>query len=213
MEKVRKGKGIPEKYVDHIREHGIPEWFIESCNKIQYMFPKAHAAAYVTMALRIAWFKVYKPHQYYATYFTVRADEFEVGVANMTVDQIRQALKELHELPSLSAKEKAKVIMLEMVLEMKMRKIEFCNIDIYKSEAMNFTVTEDNFIRPPLNAVPGLGETAAISIVDARKEEPFKSQDDLLLRTKLSSTLLQSLDAAGCLKDLPKSQQISLFDF
>ncbi len=212
MEKVRKGKGIPEKYVEHIREHGIPEWFIESCNKIQYMFPKAHAAAYVTMALRIAWFKVYKPHQYYATYFTVRADDFEVGIANMTVDEIRKALKELHDQPSLTAKDKGKIVMLEMVLEMKMRKIEFCNIDIYKSEAMNFTVTEDNFIRPPLNAVPGLGETAAYSIVDARKEEPFKSQDDLLLRTKLSSTLMQSLETCGCLKDLPKSQQISLFD-
>ncbi len=212
MEKVRKGKGIPEKYEEHIREHGIPEWFIESCNKIQYMFPKAHAAAYVTMALRIAWFKVYKPHQYYATYFTVRADDFEVGIANMTVDEIRKALKELHELPTLSAKEKAKVIMLEMVLEMKMRKIEFCNIDIYKSEAMNFTVTEDNFIRPPLNAVPGLGETAAISIVEARNEEPFKSQDDLLLRTKLSSTLLSALEEAGCLTNLAKHQQISLFD-
>ncbi len=212
MEKVRKGKGIPEKYEEHIREHGIPEWFIESCNKIQYMFPKAHAAAYVTMALRIAWFKVYKPHQYYATYFTVRADDFEVGIANMTVNEIRVALKELHDQPSLTAKDKGKIVMLEMVLEMKMRKIEFCGIDIYRSEAMNFTVTEDNFIRPPLNAVPGLGETAAISIVDARKEEAFKSQDDLLLRTKLSSTLLQSLESCGCLRDMPKSQQISLFD-
>jgi len=213
MEKVRKGKGIPEKYIEHIRQHGIPEWFIESCNKIKYMFPKAHAAAYVTMALRIAWFKVYKPHQYYATYFTVRADDFEISIARMTASQIRQALKSLHEQPSLTAKDKAKIVMLEMVLEMKMRKIEFCNIDIYASEAMNFTVTEDNLIRPPLNAVPGLGETAAESIVQARKEEPFKSQDDLLLRTKLSSTLMQSLDECGCLKDLPKSQQISLFDF
>lgn len=212
MEKVRKGKGIPEKYIEHIREHGIPEWFIESCNKIKYMFPKAHAAAYVTMALRIAWFKVYKPHQYYATYFTVRADDFDTGIARMTVEQIREELKALHQLPSLTAKEKARIVMLEMVLEMKMRKIEFCNIDIYASEAMNFTVTKDNLIRPPLNAVPGLGETAAESIVEARKIEPFKSQDDLLLRTKLSSTLMQSLEECGCLKDLPKSQQISLFD-
>lgn len=212
MEKVRKGKGIPEKYIEHIREHGIPEWFIESCNKIKYMFPKAHAAAYVTMALRIAWFKVYKPHQYYATYFTVRADDFEISIARMTVDEIRKTLKDLHNLPSLTAKEKAKIVMLEMVLEMKMRKIEFCNIDIYASEAVNFTVTEDNLIRPPLNAVPGLGITAAESIVAARKEEPFKSQDDLLLRTKLSSTLMQSLDECGCLTNMPKSQQISLFD-
>lgn len=212
MEKVRKGKGIPEKYLDHIREHGIPEWFIDSCNKIKYMFPKAHAAAYVTMALRIAWFKVYKPHQYYATYFTVRADDFEIGIAQMTVDQIKDALKELHALPSLTAKEKGKIIMLEMVLEMKMRNIEFSNIDIYKSKALDFTVTEDNFIRPPLNAVPKLGETAAKSIVEAREIEPFKSQDDLLARTKLSSTLMQFLEECGCLKDLPKSQQISLFD-
>ena len=212
MEKVRKGKGIPEKYIEHIREHGIPEWFIDSCNKIKYMFPKAHAAAYVTMALRSAWFKVYKPHQYYATYFTVRADDFEIGIAQMTVDEINAALKELHALPTLTAKEKGKIIMLEMVLEMKMRKIEFCNIDIYKSKALDFTVTEDNFIRPPLNAVPKLGETAAKSIVEAREIEPFKSQDDLLSRTKLSSTLMQFLEECGCLKDLPKSQQISLFD-
>ncbi len=212
MEKVRKGKGIPEKYIEHIREHGIPDWFIDSCNKIKYMFPKAHAAAYVTMALRIAWFKVYKPHQYYATYFTVRADDFEISIARMTPNEIRQALKELHALPSLTAKDKAKIVMLEMVLEMKMRKIEFCNIDIYASEALNFTVTEDNLIRPPLNAVPGLGETAAESIVSAREQEPFNSQDDLLQRTKLSSTLMQALADCGCLKDLPKSQQITLFD-
>ena len=212
MEKVRKGKGIPEKYVEHIREHNIPEWFIDSCNKIKYMFPKAHAAAYVTTALRIAWFKVYKPHQYYATYFTVRADDFEVGIANMSVAEIRKELKSLHELPTLTAKEKGRIVMLEMVLEMKMRKIEFTNIDIYASEALAFTITDDNYIRPPLNAVPGLGENAAYSIVEARKIEPFKSQDDLLLRTKLSGTLLQALEQCGCLKDMPKSQQISLFD-
>ncbi len=213
MEKVRKGKGIPEKYLEHIREHNIPEWFIDSCNKIKYMFPKAHAAAYVTMALRIAWFKVYKPHQYYATYFTVRADDFEVEIASKSASEIRKMLANYNSQASLTPREKGIVVMLEMVLEMKMRGIDFTNIDIYKSKAMDFTITEDNLIRPPLNAVPGLGETAAISIVEAREVEPFKSQDDLLLRTKLSSTLLHSLEACGCLKTLPKSQQISLFDF
>lgn len=213
MEKVRKGKGIPEKYLDEIREHEVPEWFIESCNKIKYMFPKAHAAAYVMMALRIAWFKVYKPHQYYATYFTVRADDFEIGIARKTVKEIREDIKNMHEQPSLNPREKGILVMLEMVLEMKCRGINFADIDIYSSEAMNFTVTEDNLIRPPLNAVPGLGENAALSIVEARNEETFKSQDDLLARTKLSTTLLSALDECGCLKDLPKSQQISLFEF
>ncbi|MBR2860560.1 MAG: PolC-type DNA polymerase III [Clostridia bacterium] len=213
MEKVRKGKGIPEKYLEHIREHNIPEWFIESCNKIKYMFPKAHAAAYVTTALRVGWYKVYKPHQYYTTYFTVRADDFEVGITTMSPKEIRNRIAQYKAQPSMTPKEKGIVVMLEMVLEMKMRGINFTNIDIYASEATAFTITEDNLIRPPLNAVPGLGETAAESIVEARKAEPFKSQDDLLIRTKLSSTLLHALEECGCLKNLPKSQQISLFDF
>lgn len=212
MEKVRKGKGIPEKYLDEIREHNVPEWFIDSCNKIKYMFPKAHAAAYVMMALRIAWFKVYKPHQYYATYFTVRADDFEIAIARKSIKEIKEDIKHMHEQPSLNPREKGILVMLEMVLEMKCRGINFTDIDIYCSEAMNFTVTEDNFIRPPLNAVPGLGENAAHSIVNARHEEMFKSQDDLLARTKLSSTLLNALEECGCLRDLPKSQQISLFE-
>ena len=212
MEKVRKGKGIPEKYLNEIHEHNVPEWFIESCNKIKYMFPKAHAAAYVTMAIRIAWFKVYRPHQYYAAYFTVRADDFDVSYSKSSPSQLRALIKEYHEKPSLNPREKGILVMLEIALEMKARGIEFDDIDIYASEAVNFTVTDENKVRPPLNAVPGLGETAAYSIVEARKQERFKSQDDLLSRTKLSSTLLQALDDCGCLKDMPKSQQISLFD-
>mgnify|MGYP002522846558 FL=1 len=176
------------------------------------MFPKAHAAAYVMMALRIAWFKVYKPHQYYATYFTVRADDFEIAIARKSIKEIKEDIKHMHEQPSLNPREKGILVMLEMVLEMKCRGINFTDIDIYCSEAMNFTVTEDNFIRPPLNAVPGLGENAAPSIINARHEEMFKSQDDLLARTKLSSTLLNALEECGCLRDLPKSQQISLFE-
>ncbi len=212
MEKVRKGKGIPEKYLEEIRAHGIPEWFIESCNLIKYMFPKAHAAAYVTTALRIAWFKVYKPHQYYATYFSVRADDFEVSLAQKDKEEIKQLIAQYRAIPKPNPREKGIIVMLEIVLEMKLRGIEFTNIDIYLSDATKFTITEDNLIRPPLNAVPQLGETAAQSIVDARKIEPFKSQDDLLLRTKLSNTLIKSLEDCGCLKNLPKSQQISIFD-
>lgn len=212
MELVRKGKGLPPENEQAIREHGIPEWFIDSCHKIKYMFPKAHAAAYVTMAIRIAWFKVYKPHQYYATYFTVRADDFEISVAKDSPQQLKRLIEDYHSRPNLNPREKGILVMLEMALEMKMRGIEFADIDIYESQALNFTVTSDNRIRPPLNAVPGLGETAAYSIVEARAEEPFKSQDDLLSRTKLSSTLLQALENCGCLRDLPKSQQISLFD-
>ena len=212
MEKVRKGKGIPEKYLEEIRAHGLPEWFIESCNLIKYMFPKAHAAAYVTTALRIAWFKVYKPHQYYATYFSVRADDFEVSLAQKDKEEIKQLIAQYRAIPKPNPREKGIIVMLEIVLEMKLRGIEFTNIDIYLSDATKFTITEDNMIRPPLNAVPQLGETAAQSIVDARAAEPFKSQDDLLLRTKLSNTLIKSLEDCGCLKNLPKSQQISIFD-
>ena len=212
MELVRKGKGLPPENEQAIREHGIPEWFIDSCHKIKYMFPKAHAAAYVTMAIRIAWFKVYKPHQYYATYFTVRADDFEISVAKDSPQQLKRLIEDYHSRPNLNPREKGILVMLEMALEMKMRGIEFADIDIYESQALNFTVTSDNRIRPPLNAVPGLGETAAYAIVEARAEEPFKSQDDLLSRTTLSSTLLQALENCGCLRDLPKSQQISLFD-
>lgn len=212
MEKVRKGKGIPEKYLDEIRSHNVPEWFIESCNLIKYMFPKAHAAAYVTTALRLGWFKVYKPLEYYTTYFSVRADNFEVSFARMSKEQLKKTMDEYRSIPHPNPREKGMIIMLEIMLEMKLRGIEFDNIDLYESDAVKFTITKNGMIRPPLNAVPQLGEGAAYSIVEARQNEKFKSQEDLLRRTKLSNTLIGALEECGCLKDLPKSQQMSFFD-
>ena len=133
-------------------------------------------------------------------------------MAKDSPQQLKRLIEDYHSRSNLNPREKGILVMLEIALEMKMRGIEFADIDIYQSQALNFTVTDDNRIRPPLNAVPGLGETAAYSIVEARAAEPFKSQDDLLSRTKLSSTLLQALENCGCLRELPKSQQISLFD-
>lgn len=212
MESVRKGKRVPDEARTAMEEAGIPKWFIESCDKIKYMFPKAHAAAYVTMAIRIAYFKVYYPLQYYITYFTVRADDFEIGLMQGGVESIRARIKEYYEKSNLNAREKGILVMLEIALEMKMRGFDFADIDIYKSDATKFLLTDDGKILPPLTAVPGLGETAALSIAAARTEEPFRSQEDLLARTKLSSTLLESLLNIGCLRNLPASIQMNIFE-
>ena len=212
MESVRKGRGLSEDAEIAMSNAFIPDWFIDSCKKIKYMFPKAHAAAYVTMALRIAYFKVYYPLQYYITYFSVRADDFEIGLMQGGVESLKYKIKEYYEKTSLNAREKGILTMLEIAVEMKKRGIDFADIDLYKSDATKFLTTQDGKILPPLTAVPSLGETAALSILAAREKEPFRSQEDLLSRTKLSTTLIEVLQNIGCLKDLPSSIQINIFE-
>lgn len=155
METVRKGRQMSDEMIEAIKSTDLPDWFLESCKKIKYMFPKAHAAAYVTMAIRIAYFKVHYPVAFYLAYFTVRADDFEINLMQGGTESIKDRIKELYEQPNLNPREKGILTMLEIALEMKMRGIDFADIDIYKSEATEFTVDEGNKIRPPLTALAG----------------------------------------------------------
>lgn len=211
MEDVRKGKGLKEEYEEIMRENKVPNWYIESCKKIKYMFPKAHAAAYVMMAFRIAWFKVYYPEAFYVTYFTVRADEFDAGIMCHGQDKVRNKIRELEQKGNnMTQKEKNVLTILEVTNEMYARGIKFLPIDIYKSDAVKFQITP-NGIRPPLNALQGLGTSAAQNIVEARSNGEFISIDDLRVKAKISKAVIEILQQNGCLDGLPESNQISLF--
>ena len=216
METVRKGKALkdPEKwagFVELMKEHDVPEWYIKSCEKIKYMFPKAHAAAYVTNAFRIAWFKVHQPKAYYAAYFTIRADEFDSDIMCYGKEKVINKMKEI-DLAGNSAttKDKNMYAILELVLEMYERGINFLPIDLYKSHATKFIVEEEG-IRPPLNSIPGLGTVAAEGIDEAKKEGKFMSIDDMKIRSKIGKSVIELLEKVGCLKGMSQSNQISLF--
>ena len=216
METVRKGKALkdPEKWAEFValmREHDVPEWYIKSCEKIKYMFPKAHAAAYVTNAFRIAWFKVHQPKAYYAAYFTIRADEFDSDIMCYGKEKVINKMKEI-DLAGNSAttKDKNMYAILELVLEMYERGIKFLPIDLYKSHATKFLVEQEG-IRPPLNSIPGLGTVAAEGIDEAKKEGKFMSIDDMKIRSKIGKSVIELLERVGCLKGMSQSNQMSLF--
>lgn len=212
MESVRKGKGLTPEFKEAMIEQNVPEWYIESCEKIKYMFPKAHAVAYVTMAFRIAWFKVNRPKEYYATFFTVRADDFDIEIMG-TESLAKMNRKEIERLGIEASKKQQDVLtILEIVCEMFARGIKFLPVNLYDSDATKFRVTEDGLI-PPLNSIPGLGENAALTVVKAREEEKFCSVEDLRLRGKIAQTIIDKMDTMGILSGLPKSSQVSLFDF
>jgi len=211
MEDVRKGKGLKEEYVEIMKENKVPDWYIDSCNKIKYMFPKAHAAAYVMMAFRIAWFKVYYPEAFYVTYFTVRADDFDAEMMTHGQGKVQSKIEELEKKGNnMTQKEKNVLTILEVANEMYARGIKFLPVDLYKSDAVKFQITPEG-IRPPLNALQGLGAAAAQNIVEARKQGKFLSIDDLKVRGKASKTVIEILQKHGCLNDLPESSQMSLF--
>ena len=216
METVRKGKALkdPEKWAGFValmKEHDVPEWYIKSCEKIKYMFPKAHAAAYVTNAFRIAWFKVHEPKAYYAAYFTIRADEFDSDIMCYGKEKVINKMKEIDLAGNgATTKDKNMYAILELVLEMYERGINFLPIDLYKSHATKFIVEEDG-IRPPLNSIPGLGTVAAEGIDDAKKEGKFMSIDDMKIRSKIGKSVIELLDRVGCLKGMSQSNQMSLF--
>lgn len=213
MEGVRKGKGISEEDQAYMRSRQVPEWYIGSCLKIKYMFPKAHAVAYVLMALRIAYFKVHRPIDYYATYFSVRAGDFDLSVVQKGADYVKEKILEINEKgQDASAKEKNLLTVLELAYEMMKRGFHFKNIDLYVSDAARFLIDGKGLI-PPFSALPGVGESASLSIVKAREEGPFLSKEDLQTRARLSKTVMELLDEFGCLKDLPDSNQLSLFQF
>ena len=175
METVRKGKALKdpeqwEKYKNMMKENNVPDWYIKSCEKIKYMFPKAHAAAYVTNAFRIAWFKVHEPLAYYTAYFSIRADEFDSDCMIFGKEKVKNKMKEIDlQGNNATVKDKNMYAILELVLEMYERGFKFLPMDLYKSHSTKFLV-EDGQIRPPLNSIPGLGTVAAEGIIKAREE-------------------------------------------
>ncbi len=213
MEKVRKGKGLEPEHIEEMKKHQVPQWYIDSCLKIKYMFPKAHAVAYVLMAVRIAYYKVYYPIHYYATYFSVRADEFDVKAMMAGSTVISRKINEINEKGNTaSPKEKGLLTVLEIALEMVERGFHFKNVDLYKSDATKFIVDEDQrSLIPPLSAIPGIGENVAKHIVSARNEGEFLSVEDLQTRAKASKAVIELLIDHSCLKGLPETNQLSLF--
>lgn len=211
MESVRKGKGLQDEWVEEMKKNGVPDWYIGSCLKIKYMFPKAHAAAYVLMAVRIAYFKVHHPILFYAAYFTVRADDFELETMVRGSASIRKRIEEIYS-KGLDAtpKEKNVVTVLELALEMCERGMSFQKVDLMRSSATEFLV-DGNTLIPPFNALNGCGTNAAINIVKAREDGEFLSKENLRERSKITKSVLENLDEHGCLEGMPDSNQLSLF--
>jgi len=194
-----------------MRKNNVPDWYIDSCKKIKYMFPKAHAAAYVLMAVRIAYFKVHHPLLYYATYFTVRAEDFDIETMVKGSQSIRARIQEINDKGlDASTKEKNLLTVLEIALEMCERGFSFQQVDLYRSHASEFII-DGNSLIPPFNSIPGLGTNAAYNIVKARSEGEFLSKEDLQQRGKVTKTILEYLDKQGILKALPEQNQLSLF--
>lgn len=212
MEKVRKGKGLTEEDIADMKACDVPDWYIESCQKIKYMFPKAHAAAYVMMAFRIAYFKINYPEAYYATYFTVRAcDDFDYSCMCKGMDVAKAAMREIHAKGmEATAKDKAKMTVLELIVEFYARGFKFLPIDLYKSDSRKFIVTEEGLI-PPFNSLQGLGTNAAQSIVDGRAAGEFHTIEELKERTSLGRSLIDLLKENGVLNGIPETNQLSLF--
>ncbi len=216
METVRKGKALkdPEKwngFKEIMKEYDVPDWYVKSCEKIKYMFPKAHAAAYVTNAFRIAWFKVHIPLAYYAAYYSIRAKAFDAEVMINGKEKVKNKMKEIEMLGNnATPKDKDMYDDLEIVLEMYERGFKFLPIDLYKSDAKKFKI-EGEYLRPPLNSIAGLGGVAAESIVKAREKEKFMSIDDMKIRSKIGDSVTELLKQFGCLEGMSQSNQLSLF--
>lgn len=211
MENVRKGKGLTPEMEEVMVSNNVPKWYIDSCKKIKYMFPKAHAVAYVIMAFRIAYFKVYYPKAFYAAYFTVRGDDFDAELILQGRDAIKEKIRYLDSRGNdLSAKEKNLLTILEVALEMYARGFNFEPIDLYRSDAVSFLVTEKG-LRPPLKALQGVGENAAKSIAEARSKGEFVSIEDFRERTKVTKTVIEVMKSNNILKNIPETSQLSLF--
>ncbi len=213
MESVRKGKGLKEDWEKAMREKNVPEWYIWSCKKIKYMFPKAHAAAYVMMAWRIAYCKIYYPLAYYASYFSIRASAFSYEFMCQGQQHLEKVMADYkRRSDTLSKKEQESFKDMKIVQEMYARGFDFVPIDIFSAHSRNFQIV-DGKLMPSLNSIDGLGEKAADAIVEAAKEGAFLSKDDFRQRTKVSKTIIDLMDSLHLLGELPESNQISLFDF
>ncbi len=213
MEKVRKGKGLTPEWEEEMRRHGVPDWYIGSCKKIKYMFPKAHAAAYVMMAWRIAWFKIHYPLAYYAAYFSIRSPGFDYELMCQGQDAVLMHIREFEsrEQEGLSPKEQEQYKAIKVVREMYARGYEFTKIDLTKCRATKICIV-DGKLMPSLNKIDGLGDSAAAKIVDAVKDGPFLSLDNFRDRTECSKTIVDKLVSLRILEGLPESNQLSIFD-
>ena len=216
MENVRKGKGLEKGGSNNRAELDaahVPQWFIDSCLKIGYLFPRAHAVAYVMMAFRIAWFKVYQPLAYYAAYFTIRAEgSFNAPVILRGLASMKQELARIAALDKPTAVEKGNATVIEVAAEMYLRGLSFLPIDLEKSDASQFLMVDGKLL-PPFNCIPALGDAVAKEIVLARQDHPFTSKEDLKKRGKVSQSIIDTLDSMGVLKGLPEEEQMSLFAF
>ncbi len=220
MEAVRKGRGLPEGAEAEMQEHGVPQWYIDSCKKIAYLFPKAHAVAYVMMAFRIAWFKVHKPLAFYAAYFSIRAKAFDEKYMCRGMDVVKRKIREINAKKNEkdraarpTAVEEDMLVTLEVVYEFYLRGFTFTRLDIARSHAVNFLMDEARgALIPPFTSVAGLGETAAWDIVEKRKDQRFISIEEFAMCcTKVSATHIEQLKDAGAFGDMPDSSQFSLF--
>ena len=213
MESVRKGKGLRDEWITTMKEHGVPDWYIWSCKKIKYMFPKAHAAAYVMMAYRIAWFKVFQPLAYYGAYFSIRATAFSYELMCMGKEKLEFYMAEIRKKGDAASKKEQDTLKdMRIVQEMYARGYDFMPIDIYRAKAHRFQIIEGKLM-PSIDSIEGLGDKAADAVVDAAVQGRFLSKDDFRDRTKVSKTVIDLMDKLGLFGDIPQSNQISLFDF
>ena len=200
MEAVRKGRGLPEGAEDEMREAGVPEWYIGSCKKIKYLFPKAHAVAYVMMAFRIAWFKVHQPLAFYAAYFYRRSQKgaFDAAMMCHGIELVRDKIKEINDNPDATDKDDDLKTTLEVCYEFYLRGFDFLPMDLYESEALKFGIVDGDKLLPPFVAVSGLGEAAAWDITEGRKNKRFLSVEEFSAACpKVSKTHIENLKAAG----------------
>lgn len=214
MEIVRKGKStklLTQEHINAMKEHNVPQWYIDSCMKIKYMFPKAHAAAYMIATLRLGWYKVHRPKEYYAAYFTVRSEDLDGLLVSKGRDAVRKRMQDIKmKGKEASAKENSEFATLQIVNEMQARGIKALPVDIYKSDARKFLVEGEN-IRLPFSSLPGVGDAAAQGLMDARADGEFMSIEDFRDRSKASKTAIELLQSTGAFGDLPESSQMTLF--
>ena len=215
MESVRKGRGLKPEMEQKLNDNNIPEWYIESCKKIKYMFPRGHAVAYTMMSFRVAYYKVHYPLQFYSVYYTVRADLFDVSLASGGAKRVLETIRELDRSTSkMTDSEKGRtkdiITILEVVYEMNLRGIELLPVDLYKSDATHF-LTEDGAIRPPFNAIPSVGDNAALTMAENRGDHIFHTIDEFQKITKANSAVIGAMDKCGCFEGMAKTDQISLF--
>ena len=220
MEDVRKGRGLREDQEEKMKSHNVPDWYIESCKKIKYMFPKAHAVAYVMMAMRIAWYKVHEPINFYIQFLSLRCDAYEIETMSKGIEAVRMRMQDIQSRMQdrnaavpVTNKEKSLYDTLEACEELYARGFRIGNVDLYKSLATRFSADpdDDKCIIPPFTVIDGLGANVARTVEEARKKAEFISKEDIIRRTQLSATLLKKLDALGCLAGMQETNQMSLF--